>query len=1069
VISRVLIKKQPARRWMKYAAGLGVLVLTLGFAGSVLAVHELDFQLDGEVTNTPYSPPHPPATTPGYDWNDIFNVSSASGSQTVANNTANVGNGKTFAAASFVRDFESGGCDTPANLISTSATFCTHDDTTYATGSKDTLGIGNGGWQCNHDQNTNSKIDIVNAYVLSYVASNGDKIFYFGIEKNKPNGTNDIGIWFLRGGATCSAPTGHINFTGKHQDGDTLVVSEYTNGGGVSTIKAFRWAAAASGPLSGDGGCIDSHDNPNKATGGCDMLPIATGADCKKSGAGDSLCATTNATSTDPSTPAFLPWNSDVTTNWLTADGTNVGNTVKSPDFFEGGINITKAFTGAGGTVPSCFSTIVPDTRSSASPTATLFDYTLNQLGGCSATLTTTANAATTREIAANGTISSDTDTANLKIKGTDVWGGTLKFYLCGPNVTSCSTNGYLVTTKTVANTDNSNCGANCTYTSDSTTLTAAGVGAAGKYCWHAQFVPNDDTKAAGIANVDDDGTGECFSVTPKKPTLTTQASGAVALGSSISDTASLTGTARNPDPANPGSNATFPTINGGTKAAAGTITWLLYGPASDGSAQCTTAITGAPTPSSATVSGDKPTAADPTARYGPVSYATNHAGDKAGKYEFAATYGGEGPNTLAADDVGCDVTGANNEQVIVSSSSLSTSKNAAATREIGADGTITSGTDNATLQIKGASTWGGTLTWYLCGPNVTSCGTTGYVVTTQTVANTDNTNCGANCTYTSGSTTLTSAAGTGKYCWHAQFVPDAATLANGVNTADDDGTNECFTVTPKTPVLATTATCLSTPCVLGSTLNDTASLTGTARNPDPANPGTNANFPTINGGTKAADSSITWSLYGPGSGGVGQCVTAISGAPTPSSVSVSGDNTSYGPVAYTTNHAGDVVGKYTFAASYGGDGPNTLAATAVACDATGGNGEQVTVIGTASSSSKQGYLPNDRITITSTAGTTLNGSVDATLYQGAFTGTLANCGAGTATQKYTENISVTAATNTKTVFTSNTSFYIGVNPSTGDAGGSDGNYFWLIHTNLSGLSNPPDRCESFTISHNDG
>ena len=81
----------------------------------------------------------------------------------------------------------------------------------------------------------------------------------------------------------------------------------------------------------------------------------------------------------------------NVTTQWLTADASSVGHTVVSPDFFEGGIDITAAFSGHPGTTPSCFTTTVPDTRSSASPTATLFDFTLNQLGGCSQGLTTTA------------------------------------------------------------------------------------------------------------------------------------------------------------------------------------------------------------------------------------------------------------------------------------------------------------------------------------------------------------------------------------------------------------------------------------------------------------------------------------------------------------------------------------------------------------------------------------------------------------------------------------------------------------------------------------------------------
>src|SRR6185369_10427608 len=154
---------------------------------------------------------------------------------------------------------------------------------------------------------------------------------------------------FLQGGASCSAPTGHLNFTGGHLDGDTLVVAEQTSGGGVSTAKAFRWAASTdtNSPFYGDGGCIDSNDNFNPAvvvagTHGCNNLPIATGADCKTASGGDALCATTNAfcppprKASDPKPPCNFPWNQSVNTNWLTANGSSVGNTVVSPDFFEG-------------------------------------------------------------------------------------------------------------------------------------------------------------------------------------------------------------------------------------------------------------------------------------------------------------------------------------------------------------------------------------------------------------------------------------------------------------------------------------------------------------------------------------------------------------------------------------------------------------------------------------------------------------------------------------------------------------------------------------------------------------
>ncbi|MGN6431029.1 MAG: hypothetical protein ACTHNB_09920 [Gaiellaceae bacterium] len=830
------------RRRFLFVSLLLVACTALFLAGSAQAVHDLKFQLDGDTTNTAYSSPTPNQGV-NYDWNDIFNVTdnaavppATDGTETVSNNSANVGSGKTFDAAAFTRDFETNAtCPTTSavGLISTSNHLCTADDTTYATGSKDTLGVGNGGWQCNHDNNVNSKIDIMNAYVVQYTnPADGHKIFYFGVERNVSNGTNDVGVWFLQNGASCTAPSGHINFTGQHQDGDTLVVAEQTSGGGVSTAKAFRWAAAASGPLSGDGGCIDSNDNPNPAirsadgTFGCNNLPIASGGDCKTASGLDSICGTTNAFCTIPkgkppatTPPCTLPWNQNVTTKWLTANGSTVGNTIVPPDFFEGGIDITKAFQGKGGTTPSCFTTSVPDTRSSASPTATLFDFTLNQIGGCGGGLTTQQNfGSSSQPIGGDGTISSGTDSATLTITGTPSWGGTLTWYLCGPNVTTCNTHGVNVTSETVSSTD------------------------------------------------------------------------------------------------------------GGTSADT------------------------------------------------PKSYST-------------------------AD------------------TSTSTA-------------------------------------------------------------------------------TLTSAAGTGMYCWHAQFVPNDASKAAGVKPQEDDGSGECFSVTPLTPTLTTTAHCydssnnqIDSACVVGSTLKDTASLTGTANNPNNDGSGGDTGlYKSINGTTSPADSSITWTLHGPGTGGAANCTasTLIAGAPTPSSVTVSGDNTSYGPVSYTTS-ASSGVGKYEFAASYdptaGGTvaSPNTTAPTnQVTCDTTGNNGEQVTVIGAATSSSLQGWLPNDRITIGSTAGTKASGTITVTLYYGAFTGdrsgspTACAPANGAVNEFQDASKTVATSTNSATFVTDNSTFYVGHNPNTGALGGPDTDathsYFWLIHfVSDQGLTNPPDRCESATITHNDG
>jgi hypothetical protein len=737
------------RRWTLVAPFFTVALVALIFAAGAQAVHDNQFQLDGDVDHTTTTTVG--GTTQNLDWDSFFNTlgQPISGSLTGG-----------FTGSTFIRDF---GVDPGCSLTAQSGTFCTADPTTYATGSKDTLDI-TPGWQCNFDHNVNSKIDIMNAYALSYTRADNHHILYFGMEKNAFTGTNDVGFWFIQGDANCDASSGTGSWTGNHQDGDVLVVSEFTSGGGVSSIFAYAWSDA---------------DGPGGTPGFLDPDPIGSGGDCKTAAGGDSICATTNS-GPDPVTGT-------ITTPWLTSNKNDgVGNSLRATEFFEGGIDITAAF--AGSIAPTCFNTFLGDTRSSVSLTATLFDYARGQLGGCVSTLSTQENSG------------------------------------------------------------------------------------------------------------------------------------------------------------------------------------------------------------------------------GPLSIGT---------------------------------------------------------------GVVQSGTDTATLTVTGSPVWNGTLTWYLCGPGVTSCDTHGVQVTSTAVHSTD-----ASHVYVSGQAFLTSA---GTYCWHALFDPDAASEAAGVDPAEDDGTNECFTVNPVTPQLTTSATCSASPCVLGSTLSDTATLTGTASRPGTDGPGGDTGlyksiYLSSPSGLTPADSSITWTLYGPAADGSAQCTTTKT--LSPDSAVVSGVGT-YGPVTYTTG-AGDAVGKYTFAASYPADSVNTNGASQACADAgqNNANGEQITVIGTVGSASAQRWMPNDRITLTSTAGTTLNGTLTATLYSGTFTVTGGVCtpdagATAIAGQQYTFTVSTATntgsfnTTNTDPATAPNTTFYVGTNPD-GTAGGAPGAYFWLIHYVDNSLTSPPDRCESSTVSITD-
>ena len=189
--------------------------------------------------------------------------------------------------------------------------------------------------------------------------------------------------------------------------------------------------------------------------------------------------------------------------------------------------------------------------------------------------------------------------------------------------------------------------------------------------------------------------------------------------------------------------------------------------------------------------------------------------------------------------------------------------------------------------------------------------------------------------------------------------------------------------MTPRTPTLPTSATydgARLRRASSGARSSDTATLTGTANNPN--NDGSNTTYPSINGTTTPATGTITWTAYGPDS-----CVTVAMQA---TSRDVSGDNTYPTNAQTAVSFVSSAVGSYVFVATYSGSSPNTNAPSTTATCASPGANETVTVTGSATSSSVQGWLPNDRITIDSTAGTKASGTMTVTLYYGAFTGTLA-------------------------------------------------------------------------------
>jgi hypothetical protein len=499
VISRRITPERRGRRFITGIAALGLIAGSMLASGTALAVHDENFQLDGD---TSIVAQNGSGTT---DWDTLFNADGT--------NTSAIGGTNDYKNGDFKRDFLSKTGRTGACSFGSGTTFCTADDTTFATGSKDTLNI-TPGWQCNHDNNVNSKIDIMNAYAVSYIVPSGvdagDRILYFALEKNVDNGNNNVGFWFLKSDADCSSASGTAPFTGSHADGDVLIVSAFTNGGGVSSITAYRWTGGATG-------CIDS----TPATANCDGLPIASGGDCKANLGGDSICATTNSGPTEE--------NDAITTKWPTANGSTVGTTVVPPDFFEGGINLNEAFETSGG-APRCFNTFIADTRSSQSLTATLFDYARGTLGECTVSMTTAPSSTADRALGSTDAITDTATVTGHAPSGTAPSPtGTVSFYLCSPSD---------LTTGGVADTDGVCEDSNGTFINDDTTLTAGAGGTAtatsddvqalltepGKYCFRAHYAagatePNYPGQTAETSNP----AAECFTVTANATTSTTQ------------------------------------------------------------------------------------------------------------------------------------------------------------------------------------------------------------------------------------------------------------------------------------------------------------------------------------------------------------------------------------------------------------------------------------------------------------------------------------------------------------------------------------------------------------------
>jgi len=107
-------------------------------------------------------------------------------------------------------------------------------------GSKDGQPIS--AWKWTSGPGVQDKNDIEHAYAAAYNATTGDRaghtIVYFGQDRYAQSGDAFVGFWFFKSGVSEKADG---TFNGTHQVGDVLVHVNFTNGGVIQDFKISKW------------------------------------------------------------------------------------------------------------------------------------------------------------------------------------------------------------------------------------------------------------------------------------------------------------------------------------------------------------------------------------------------------------------------------------------------------------------------------------------------------------------------------------------------------------------------------------------------------------------------------------------------------------------------------------------------------------------------------------------------------------------------------------------------------------------------------------------------------------
>jgi len=394
-------------------------------------------------------------------------------------------------------------------------------------GSKDDLNIkpppGPGqGWQWKNQGGLPDKDNLRDGFATRYTCTApactgtaGDSLLYFGADRFDNSGDAQIGFWFLQGDVSPKADGTFGPDT--HKAGDVLILSDFTQGGGTPTIRIFAWDPTCSS------GCntADLVNNTLLPLGGGDVTP----ADCP-SQSGDDFCAVVN--STTQSAP------------WTFKDKSNSTSFLPG-EFYEGGLNVTALNDKFPGLSSECFASFFSETRSSASPDATLKDFIGGAFQPCESGIVTTPSATTIQK----GQSVSDSAVVTGQGGGTPT--GKVKFFICSPaqlnNSGQCATGG----TQVIKNGSDATGEPLVADPADATKANATSgpftPTSTGTWCFRGEYVPAPGSvyKAAS-----DFATTECVTVVQASVTTSPTSSSVVLNGSpstaTVQDTATVVG-----------------------------------------------------------------------------------------------------------------------------------------------------------------------------------------------------------------------------------------------------------------------------------------------------------------------------------------------------------------------------------------------------------------------------------------------------------------------------------------------------------------------------------------------